>query len=99
MQQHEYKLHRIGNALAQGLKTIPIVKIKIAWAQYAYDAAKRFGMPLTAPQIRDLFDAIAQDDEVGAQDPDLTEMTDDAFYQALTKRKKSPTSLLRFRKE
>lgn len=97
-QFQEYKLKRIGTALAKGLNEIPTVKVKIAWAQYAYDAAKAFGMPLTAPKIRALFDAIAQDDGVGTHDPDIAEMTDDAFYQALTKRKKVPTSMLRFKK-
>lgn len=99
LQFQEYKLNRIGTALAKGLKEIPTVKIKIAWAQYAYDTAKRFGMPLTAPQIRALFDAIAEDDGLGQHDPDLAQMTDDAFYQALAKRKKAPSTLLRFRKE
>ena len=99
LHQQEYKLSRVGNAFAMGLKEIPIAKIKIAWAQYAYNTAKRIGLPLTAPQIRALFDAIAQDDGIGPQDPDLAEMTDDAFYQALAKRKKPPTTLLRFRKD
>ena len=99
MQQQEYKLNRVGSAFAKGIKEIPTRKVKIAWAQYAYDAATTIGMPIEAPQVRALFDAFAQDDGLGMHDPDLIEMTDDAFYQALAKRKKAPSSLLRFRKD
>ncbi len=91
------KLKRIGEAFSKGIPRISKKKVKIAWAQYVYDSAKSFGMPLTAPKVRDLFDALSQDAGTGFHDPDLVEMTDDAFYQAIAKHKKPLSNLLKYR--
>ncbi|BCS89546.1 hypothetical protein PSDVSF_27880 [Pseudodesulfovibrio sediminis] len=91
-------LEKIGTAFRTGLSETPLVKIKLAWAQYVYDSSRSFGMPLNAPDVRALFDAHAQDSGIGMHDPDLSEMTDDAFYQALAKRKKPLSGLLKYRR-
>ena len=87
------KIKRVGDSFSQGLPDISKKKVKLVWAQYVYDAAIRMGMPLTAPKIRALFDALAQDSGDGMVDTDLAELTDDAFYRALTRDKKPLTKL------
>lgn len=91
-------LEKIGTAFRTGLSNTSLVKIKLAWAQYIYDLSRSMGMPLNAPEVRALFDAHAQDSELGMQDLDLHEMSDDAFYQALAKRKKPLSGLLKYRR-
>lgn len=97
LELQEVKLKRIGEAFSKGIPTISKKKVKIAWAQYVYNLAKSFGMPITAPKVRELFDALSKDAGTGPHDPDLAEMTDDAFYQAIAKRKKSLSNLLKYR--
>ena len=90
---HNVKLKRIGDTFSEGLPEISKRKIKLVWAQYVYDAAINLGIKLTAPNVRALYDALAQDAGIGLVDPDLAEMTDDAFYRALTRNKKPLTKL------
>lgn len=97
LKMQDVKLKRIGDAFRKGIPHISKKRIKLAWAQYVYDASKSFGMPLTAPKVRELFDALSQDAGTGAHDPDLAEMTDDAFYQAIAKRKKPLSNILKYR--
>lgn len=52
LQFQEVKLGHIGDAFAQGLKTISPTKIKPAWAQYVYDASRSMGIVLNAPKTR-----------------------------------------------
>lgn len=87
------KLKRLGDTFSEGLPEISKRKVKLVWAQYVYDAAIRFGMPLTAPKIRELFNALANDSGIGMEDPDLAEMSEDSFYRALTRNKKPLTRL------
>lgn len=97
LELQDVKLKIIGDAIRKGIPHISTKRIKLAWAQYVYDAAKSFGMPLTAPKVRELFDALSQDAGTGPHDPDLAEMTDDAFYQAIAKRKKPLSNILKYR--
>lgn len=87
------KLKRLGDTFSEGLPNISKKKIKLVWAQYVYDAAQNMGMPLTAPKVRELFDALTEDNGVGMVDPDLAELSDDSFYRALTRNKKPLTRL------
>jgi len=99
LQFREVHLNKVGTALKLGLKDISIKKIKLKWAQYVYDSAINYGMPLTAPKVRALFDALAQDSGIGVQDPDLYKMTDDAFYQAIAKTERPLSNLIKKRQE
>lgn len=86
-------LKRIGEAFGKGPHKKSKKDFKLLFAQYVYDAARHANFPLTAPKVRELFNALAQDDGLGMEDPDLVKMTDDAFYRALTRTQKPLTKL------
>jgi hypothetical protein len=63
-------------------------KIKCFLAGMIWIVSKGFNLPLTEPEVRGLFDAIARDKGYELQDPDLPE-SPHAFYMAMQREMKS----------
>lgn len=82
------KLERIGKAFQTDLPKLTPKQCKITWAQFVDSMAERMGCPMNVPEIRGIYDSLAQEEGLGPHDPDLAEMTDDALYRAIRKRHK-----------
>ncbi|WP_018125793.1 hypothetical protein [Desulfovibrio oxyclinae] len=82
------KLEQIGKAFQTDLPKLTPKQCKITWAQFVDSMAVRMGYPINIPEIRGIFDSLAQEEGLGPHDLDLAEMTDDALYRAIRKRPK-----------
>ncbi len=76
------KFEQVHDALKRPLDKIPLKKFKVLYAAMITQISIEFNHRLNEPDIRSLFDAIAQDCGQGLVDPDIPE-SPHAFYMAI----------------
>ncbi|WFS63047.1 hypothetical protein LF599_02500 [Pseudodesulfovibrio thermohalotolerans] len=80
------KVAEIGSYLGEPIPDVSLQQVKLTWARFILDTSLRAGQRMLAPKIQELFNAIAQDSGHGLQDPDVGDMSPEAFAKALTRR-------------
>lgn len=81
------KLAELGSFLGEAIPSFSLKQVKLTWARFILETSQRDENPLTTPKIQKLFNSIAQDSGQGLQDPDIGDMSPEAFAKALIRKK------------